>query len=330
MEKRVIIAFVLSVLVFVLYTFLMPPEKPPDKGAGPPEEKKAASTGATPSSSPAAGPVQPPDAQVSTKAPGRPIRDIAVKTKWFEAVFSEQGGALKSLQLTAYKDRLGNPALKELIQVQSPSEYPFQLAWIKNTQPPLTQALFQADKPSLTLSPDKKEGTLTFRWRSPQGLSLVKTFNFAYDSYRIGLDIRVINGTSQPLDDNLAIVLENRFPKIENDPSASFQGQLTYLDGKYEEKGLDKFEKEVSTTGKIQWGALSDTYFMEAIVPLENQGIASIKTSRPSPDQLRAIFVLPPLNLPAQGEKNLPYALYLRAPGYRRAPTFEAGTRPGR
>jgi YidC/Oxa1 family membrane protein insertase len=313
MEKRVILAFVLSVVVFVLYTFLSPTEKSPDKGAPKPEEKKAVLTAPV---QPAPG--EPGAAQPAAKAlPATPAtsgaragRDIVVKTKWFEAVFSEQGGALKSLKLTAYKERLHDPALKELLRVESPSEYPLQLTWIKNAQAPSSQILFEADQPSLTLSPDRKQGTLTFRGRSPQGLALTKTFTFSYDSYRFDLDIRVVNGTSQPLDDNLALLLENRFPKIENDPSSTFQGQLAYLDGKYEEKGIGKFEKEVTTTGKIQWGALSDTYFMQAVIPVDNQSIASIKTSRPNPEQLRALFVLPPVNLPVQGEKNLHLALY--------------------
>ena len=311
MEKRVILAFALSVVVFVLYTFLFPPEKPTDKGTPKPEEKNAAPAVTVPPAPPETGTVQGTGQSVPPAAPApalRAGREITVKTRWFEAVFSEQGGTLKSFRLTAYKEQLHEPALKELIQ--TPSEYPLQLAWAKNTQPSLSQALFEADKPSLTLSPEKKQGTLTFRWRSPQGLSLTKTFAFTYDSYRIGLEIKVVNGTPQTLDDNLVLLLENRFPKIENDPAAAFQGRLTYHDGKYEEQGIDKFEKEGVTSGKIQWGALADTYFMQAVVPLENQGIASIKTTRPNPDQLKAAFVLAPVNLPPQGEKILPLALY--------------------
>lgn len=314
MEKRVILAFVLSVVVFVLYTFLFPPEKTSDQGTPKPEDQKAGQPAAV-QPSPAvpgiAGPEGPKGLSASTATPSsQPGRDITVKTRWFEAVFSEQGGALKSLRLTAYKERLHEQALKELIHVQSVAEYPLQLAWLNNTQPSLNQAIFEADRSSLTLSPEQKQGVLNFRWRSPQGLSLVKTFTFTYDSYRIGLDIKIVNGTSQALDENLVLLLGNRFTKIENDPSAAFQGRLTYQDGKYEEKGMDNFEKEVITSGKIQWGALADTYFMQAVVPLENQGIASIKTTRPNPDQLKAAFVLPPINLPPRAEKTLPLALY--------------------
>ena len=148
-------------------------------------------------------------AKPSAPSFAKPAKDITVKTKWFEAVFSERGGSLKSFKLTAYKERLGDKALKELIQVQEADQYPLQLEWIKKTQPPLTQAFFQADRTSLELTPQQPQGTLTFRFVSDQGITVIKTFTFSYDSYRIGLGLKVINGASKPLDDNLALL----FPK---------------------------------------------------------------------------------------------------------------------
>ncbi len=141
MEKRVILAFVLSVVVFVLYTFLFPPEKTSDQGTPKPEDQKVGQPAAV-QPSPAvpgiAGPAVPKVVPAAAATPtSQPGRDITVKTRWFEAVFSEQGGALKSLRLTAYKERLHEQALKELIHVQSVAEYPLQLAWLNNTQPSL-------------------------------------------------------------------------------------------------------------------------------------------------------------------------------------------------
>ena len=123
------------------------------------------------------------------------------------------------------------------------------------------------------------------------------------------LGLKVINGASKPLEDNLAIAFQNRFLKTDA-AAAAFQGQLTLINGKYEEKSVDKFDKEAVLTGKIEWGALSDTYFMGALVPVDSEGIVSLKTSRPNPEQLLTSFILPPLNLPAGAEKTFQYALY--------------------
>jgi len=308
MDKNVILAFVLSIAVFALYFLFMAPQEPVPqpgtKAAQPSPEKKEALP--SPAST---APADPEEKKVQAAKPRLSGKDIPVKTKWFEALFSEQGGTLKSLKLTAYKERLGEEAFKEMIQVQESGPYPLQLEWVKKTQPPLDQIIYKADRTSLELTPEQPQGTLTFRAVSAQGITLIKTYTLAYDSYRIGLALKVINGTSHPLDDNLALLFENKFLTTDA-AAAAFQGQLTFVNGKYEEKNISKFDKETVLTGKIAWGAWADTYFMGALVPLDSQGIASLKTSRPAPDQLRTAFILPPINLPAGSDKTFQVALY--------------------
>ena len=308
MDKNVILAFVLSIAVFALYFLFMAPQEPVPqpgtKAAQPSPEKKEASP--SPAS---AAPADSEKQKVQAAKPRLSGKDIPVKTKWFEALFSEQGGTLKSLKLTAYKERLGEKAFKEMIQVQETGPYPPQLEWVQKTQPPLDQVIYEADRTSLELTPKQPQGTLTFRSVSPQGITLIKTYTLTYDSYRIGLALKVINGTSHPLDDNLALLFENKFLKTDA-AAAAFQGQLTLVNGKYAEKNISKFDKDTVLTGKIEWGALADTYFMGALVPLDSQGIASLKTSRPAPDQLRTAFILPPINLPPGADKTFQYAIY--------------------
>jgi YidC/Oxa1 family membrane protein insertase len=182
------------------------------------------------------------------------------------------------------------------------------LEWIKKSQPETAQIRFLADKEALTLSPGQPQGTLSFRWTSSQGLTIIKTYTLSNESYRIDLDIQVINHTSQLLDDNLALVLENRFPPS-SDNSKAFQGVLRFIDGKYKETALGKVEKEEILAGKIRWGGLADTYFMGAIVPLEEQ-TASLKVSKPAPELLKMAFVSSPLTLAPKEEKRVRYALY--------------------
>ncbi len=309
MDKKVILAFALSVAVFVLYSFFLGPQepvKPPTPSPGPTSAKPPADSQVAASAVTAASDIP---AKPSAPSSARPTKDITVKTKRFEAVFSERGGSLKSFKLADYKERLGDKALKELIQVQEPDQYLLQLEWIKQTPPTSALAFFQADRTSLELTPQQPQGSLTFRSVSDQGITVIKTYTFSYDSYRIGLGLKVVNGSSKPLEGNLALIVQNRFPKTDAAADA-FQGQLTLINGKYEEKSIDKFEKESVLTGKIEWGALSDTYFMSALAPVDSEGIVSLKTSRPGPEQLMTAFVLPPLNLATGEEKTFQYALY--------------------
>lgn len=306
MEKNAIIAFVLSMAVFAAYFLLFSPQEPTQL-----PKDKTAQTASTQKEPP-----PPPSGQttVKTAAPGSknstsssPGRDILVKNRQFEALFSEAGGTLKSFKLANYKEHLGSKDLKELIQSNQPSNFPLQLEWIKKSQPDLTQARFVADKDALPLTPDRPKGSLSFRWTSDQGLTIIKTYAFSHDSYRIDLTIQVINNTTKPLDDNLALLLENRFTHS-SDNASSFQGALHLIGGKFNETALSSTDKEEVLTGKIHWGALADTYFMESMVPLEDQ--ASLKISKPAPEFLKLALVSSPLTLASRTEKKLSYALY--------------------
>jgi YidC/Oxa1 family membrane protein insertase len=309
MEKNAIVAFVLSMAVFAAYFLLFSPQEPaqppkgrPDKGVSVP--KNAAPP---PASSPTA--VKPPALSTPQGTPSQPARTVTVRTKEFETHFSEAGGAITSYKLTAYKEKLDTKELKELIKSDQPAELPLQLEWIKKTQPDLTQARFTADKKELVLSPAHPKDSLSFRWTSEQGLTILKTYSFSYDSYRIDLSIQVINNTPNPIDDNLALILENRFIQSP-DNASSFQGVLQLVNGQFKETALSKYEKEELVTGKIQWGALSDTYFMESVIPLEDQQTVSFKVSKPSPELLKLAFVSAPLTLAPKAEKKISYALY--------------------
>ncbi|HMK66880.1 MAG TPA: membrane protein insertase YidC [Thermodesulfobacteriota bacterium] len=308
MEKNAILAFVLSMAVFAAYFLLFSPQEPTHGPKATPDKVPSATKTSPPPSVPAAA-SKTPALSGSQADSTQPARTILVKAKEFEARFSETGGTIKSYKLTAYKEHWDGRDLKELIKTDQPSELPLQLEWIKKTLPDLSQARFTADKEEIVLSPSRPKDSLTFRWTSPQGLTLLKTFNFSYDSYRVDLIIQVTNRSSAPLDDNLALILKNRFVPSQ-DNASSFQGVLDFIGGQFKERPLSKIEKEEVLTGKIQWGAIADTYFMEGVIPLEDQQTVSMKVSKTDPELLKLVFVSAPLVLTPQSEKKISYALY--------------------
>ena len=103
MDKRTILAVVLSLAVLLVYQFFFvkPPE--PQKAAAPQQSADQVKNNKTPSSTPAAtnGIAKPALKAVAVK-PETPARDIKVETPHYTAVFSTRGGALKSLKLKNY------------------------------------------------------------------------------------------------------------------------------------------------------------------------------------------------------------------------------------
>jgi len=116
MEKRVLIAVILSFVVLYAYQAIFPPPKPVDlkssstTSSAPvfPAQSAAASTAAQP---PAENPSQQGQAEAATSA--APLvadtieRDVTVENAAVTAVFTTRGGALKSWRLKKYQDAAG-------------------------------------------------------------------------------------------------------------------------------------------------------------------------------------------------------------------------------
>src|SRR5512135_1584071 len=119
MEKRVVVAIVLAVLVMVGWTYLFPTPKPvppvkkeaaaPAAPTGPTAPAAPASTvsQAAPSAAPAAG--EQPGRKVSVQAETLPERDIDIDTSLYSMVMSTKGAVVKSFKLKKYKDASGQP-----------------------------------------------------------------------------------------------------------------------------------------------------------------------------------------------------------------------------
>src|SRR6266542_2492354 len=101
MEKRAIIAVVLSIAFFYAYYLLFPPQKEAVKQ---PVKQLAVSSATT--AVKAGLPLQTvqPVMQPAVQLTQAEARDIVVETDLYEAVFSNQGGSLKSLVLKKFRE----------------------------------------------------------------------------------------------------------------------------------------------------------------------------------------------------------------------------------
>src|SRR6188472_883299 len=113
MEKRVLLAVVLSFVVLYSYQVLFPPPKPAANGT------TATAPGTTSPSSAAATSPEANAAEAAEPAPAAPEeapvvgeraeRDIVVENSAVRAVFTNRGGVIKSWTLKNYKGDDGQP-----------------------------------------------------------------------------------------------------------------------------------------------------------------------------------------------------------------------------
>lgn len=199
MQRRVLLAFLLSFLVLYAYQALFVPTPPPNRGApgGPsavdavprpaPASEPFATGGAAPDTAPIAGltPAAARAGPAEADAPEGPpvvaaeaVESIVVESDALRAVFTNRGAALVSWQLPRYLDESsGEPVdlVPRDLPPQEPS--PFNVAF---ADPGLTAraaaGLYRASASTLRLA--GRPETLAFEFEDAGGLRVHKEFRF--------------------------------------------------------------------------------------------------------------------------------------------------------
>jgi len=328
MENRALIALALSFAIFVAFLYFgQKMQKPVPTGAPAPqaEVKPATPSPAAPPPAKAARPSPPPP------RPTRPSRDITVETPLYKAVFSEQGGALKSFQLKKYRESMPFTVLKdiglgpvqfEVMRYQDPKkmgDQPKQLVRVKKGQGlPLAiswsgQKLkvpgdipYQASKSALTLKPGQT-ASLKFTGVSPEGLVFVKNFTFKSDSYAFDLAAKVENRTKQTREGQLDLGLVANYSGEETS-RFNFLGFHASVNNKIDQITTGKLKKPKTFVGKVDWAGLDEGYFMTAMVPLAApKAVLTVKEAQPG---LMDLVLKTQENLTPGQDTSLTYTLY--------------------
>ena len=222
MERRVLLAFLLSFFVFLLFVRFFGPESAPP--APPVEETPAAATAPSP---------QAPDLAIAapeTAAPAVPTetreaereQTVAVETSRYVAEFSNRGGRLLRLRLLEHTDSLGAP-LEALPQGDDlvDSVRPLDVVLPGDPAPSrLTTALHEvAVDGQVRTGPvrlelrDGESREIEFRYASADGLEVSKTVRVQGGDYRMGVSVSAIRGGAEQLKEVLF------GPGIENESS---------------------------------------------------------------------------------------------------------------
>src|SRR5262245_44337267 len=129
MEKRVILAMLLSLIVLLTYQILLGPPPAPQPPPGAPQEVAPGAKpepGKAPATSPAPAPAAPPTAPAAPAAAlvvgDTAAHDVVVDADAFVATFTTAGGALKNWRLKSYL-HAGEP-LDLVPQDVAPGQYP--------------------------------------------------------------------------------------------------------------------------------------------------------------------------------------------------------------
>jgi YidC/Oxa1 family membrane protein insertase len=191
MEKRLIVAIVLSILVLVAWQafFVKSPEPVP-----PAEQAVQGQAAVEP---PSTGPAPVPEEKAAVAVPmdlspvqGGTEEEIGIDTPLYRAVWSSKGGVLKSWRLKKHRDEKKQDL--ELVPVQAASTgiYPFS---IRTEDPAVAKAansaFFKTTRGESALTAGQKT-EVKFEYSDGAGLKIEKTFVLTGGNYEVGVAVR--------------------------------------------------------------------------------------------------------------------------------------------
>jgi YidC/Oxa1 family membrane protein insertase len=313
MEKRTIVAFVLSFLILILWSYLFAPKQDQAPPKGEPQ-KEAATTrtqeGVMPQQPPSA--VQPQvKVQPLIATPAAPAeKRIFVETPLYKAVFTSKGAGIESFKLKKYHVA-ADPAspLVELSRLGQNQESLIRAVFDHQGAKAQGSIVYETNTDSLTLDPGSSPRELIFTGVTPNGVTLQQTYRIHADRYPIDLSLAVSNQSDKPLEGNFKLLIKNVPPK-EASSYYSFVGTSLLFNDKLEEIDPDDMEKEKNLSGKIGWISYQDDYFMSAAVP-ENPTSSSFSGLYLPSGMLEATYVGPFVPLAPLTNLSAQFTLYL-------------------
>ncbi len=196
MEKRLLLAIVLSFLVLFLYQLVFVKKQPPPETPieSPAEIQKIPVQKQAQKESPE--PIEKSQTSQEKEELYQPIseemeKQFVVDTPLYRAVWTNRGGQLKSWRLKKYQDE--NKENLELISVRSAEldQYPFLLSTddtdFDNT---VNSALYKSSSPGMELQ-DGQQGELRFEYSTETGSRVEKIFTFEGGTYDFDIQVNV-------------------------------------------------------------------------------------------------------------------------------------------
>jgi len=347
MEKRTLLAIVLSVAVLFIYQNFLAPKpvkqpapQPVASTVAPQQASQQAASTVTPQPAPvspapqtglSAGRMVPAKVQTGTE------RDVVVETPLYRAIFTTRGAALKSFQLKHYKTALENdedlvdifyrligkgkakPAGQsrpvELVHVSEGMPRPLAVSFPDSTVNVPVDGFFEADGNALDMTQGAEPRRLTFSQTYPGEVRIDKIFTFHPDKYSFELEVKVHNLTAAPLSQNGGLTWYQYVDPAAPVDSYGHDGPVSYIAKAIDRPEVAKLEASKVQGPDVSWGGFESKYFIAALIP-QNPSLTSFVEAKDA-SNLISVGLKGPKNVIPPGQPGgFNYTLYLGPKDY--------------
>jgi YidC/Oxa1 family membrane protein insertase len=339
MDKRTILAVVLSLAVLFAYQIFF--AKPPVPPAGVPAGEQTQTTEQIAAQQPDASAVlataKPAEKKISVKREDLP-RDIRVETENYIAVFSTRGASMKSFQLKNYQEECtkcvqdiwpkiknfatGNKkplpersdALIELVEVQNDMPYPLALTFPESMGDISADSVYESKAVRLDVTQNKDAQQLVFS-RTFDQISVEKIYTFNPDNYSITLDVKISNLTNEPLTQTPYLNWYEYVDPTKDVDRYSNVGPVVYVSNAIKRKKAEDLSAESTLGPDVSWGGFERKYFMAVMIP-QDPSLTSVTMSRDSGNTVSINLKGAKNIIPAQQSGSLQYNLFIGPKDY--------------
>ncbi len=245
MEKRVILAIALSILIVLLFQYIAPkPSNPP------PITKMGKETSRLPLTK---------ETDTAAYKPSKFLAEekhLEIQTDKYILTFSNVGGSIKKILLKDYKEHDSNEPL-ELVQIKNPEDYIFNIY----TQPDtlsLNSSLYDLEK---------KDDVIIYSTQA-DGLEIKKKYILHNYRHSIELQLFIKNISGAPKEFNYNIIGGAGVKEI-HEQDKRFVEVTTKINGKILGFNRPKGARIINL-GTVSWTALKNKYFSIILKPFVN------------------------------------------------------------
>jgi YidC/Oxa1 family membrane protein insertase len=318
MEKRVLLAIVLCIIVLVLWEkFFLPKRQPAPPSASPPVEQ-APTAPTKPDQAKPPVPEIPPSEAPTPSAPSLPTptahtaRDVTVETPLYRAVFTETGARLRSFVLKKYRETIEKDSPgKELVKTSKIEDLPLAFNFVDRPVAALNLAPYVADSKTSVTVGEGQNHTLTFSYEAPGWLRITRQYHFIADTYLIDLTVSVENLGNQPWENAPTLSLISQPISAGTGSRYTFQGPAFLINNELKNVKFKKIKGEEKFPGPIDWVSYTGQYFIMALLPVElTPNHAQLEALDTATQMVEVTLIGPKVALQPGVQQKFSYKLY--------------------
>ena len=316
MDKRSILAIVLSLMVLYIYqVFFVKPQ--------PLKKMESSQQGTAVTDNAVAGKaidteVNPAHANSTSlqQSKGFKEKEIPIETAEFSAVFTTRGAALKSFKLKKYRQSIDKKAaLVELVNIQPGFPASLTVSFAGSDFNVDENAVYEAKIEKALSNRNAETERLTFTLDYPGVVKVEKIYRFHPGKYHFDLEIQGINLSKNPLNQFTALNWYEYVDPQRKEDQYGHEGPVSLVAKNIERDDVKKMAATKTIGPDVSWSGFESKYFVAAMIP-QSPSLTSLSLSMGAQHTVNLSMNAPKSIIPPGQTSILTYSVYLGPKDY--------------